>query len=326
MAIPTSFIVNRFPPQVSETGAGGPSGQAGGPRGRGMGGPPPISTRPGPPAEFVRFPTSDRMMLHALLWQPKKGGKTAAIYIPGFGGSFACPNDLNPVAEILTERGYAFFAMNVRTVVPPGIMYARFEDCVPDIDGAVQFLKARGFTHVVLIGDSLGTPRAMHYLKEKDEAAIEGLIVLGGIPSPYLEAQQRWDDDNKDRFDRFLDEARKAVKDGRERELLTFDDWFPGTALTLSAASFLNMFGPPGDSPADAVDSASAVEVPTLVLHGSNDTTSVPENARTIYTALTHAAKRDLVFVNCDHFFFTEAQARTYGTEIANWLERVLPQ
>ncbi len=282
-------------------------------------GPPPISTQPGPPAEFVRVFTDDRAMLHALLWRPANA-ETVAIYIPGFGGSFCCPNDLNTVAEMLMGRGFAFCAMNVRTVSPPGIMFARFEDCAEDIAAIVRFVQSRGLKHVVLIGDSLGAPRAVHYLQTKGADSIKSLIILGGIPSPYLEAQQRWDDADKRRYEQFLNTARSKIAAGAGQELLTFDDWFPGTPLTLSANTFLNLFGPPGECAAHVIDNADAVTIPTLVLHGSQDSTSVPANAEAIHNALRRTPRKELVFVDCEHFFFMEPHARAYGAEIVKWM------
>ena len=302
---------------------GGPGGRGGpgGGFGPGMG----LMSEPGPLAEFIRFGTEDHMMLHALLWTPPQESKTAVIYVPGFGGGFACPNDLNPLAKTMISAGYAFMAINMRTVAPPGILFASFEDCVPDIDGAVQFVKTRGFTDVVVIGDSLGGPRTVYYWSKKKDSAIKALIFLGAIQSPYLEARLRWTEEECAQYDEFLQKARDCAAQGKGREILTYPAWFPGVPLTLSAQSFVNMFGAPDDCNVNFVKYGPEVTVPVLVIHGKRDATALPENSQAIFESLSAAPRRDFQLVDCDHFFVMAPDALKYGEALVKWLLEVVP-
>ncbi len=292
-----------------------------GPTSGGPGGP----NEPLPLAEFVRYFTEDKIPLHALLWSPPAGSKTVAIYVPGMGGGFACPNDLNPVARTLIKSGYAFMAINTRSVNPPGIMFAKFEDCIPDLAAAVGYAKSRGFTDVVLIGDSLGGPRVSYYWAETREASVRAIVFLGAIKSPYLEAQMRWNDEERAQYEQFLQKARDYVAQGRGREILTYP-WFKEMPpVMFSAQTFVNLFGTPDDSKANTITYAPEITLPALVMHGKRDSRSLPKNSEDIFEALTAASRKDFVLVDSDHFFVAPPQAKAVGEAMATWLKQVVP-
>lgn len=289
--------------------------------GGGPGGPP----QPQPLTEFVRYMSEDHMPLHALLWSPPEGSKTVAMYVPGMGGGFVCPNDLNPVAESMIQNGYAFMAINTRSVMPPGIMFAIFEDCVADIGAAVQYVKARGFTDVVLIGDSLGGPRTAYYWTETKDPAVKAIVFLGAIKSPYLEAQLRWNQEEQAAYDAFLDNARRLVAEGKGRELLSYP-WFKEMPpVMFSAQTFVNLFGTSDDSNANTLQYAPEITVPVLVMHGERDSRSLPKNSEDIYDALSATPKKDFLLVDSDHFFVSPPEAMAIGGAMVKWMEEVVP-
>ena len=292
----------------------------GGPGG-GPGGPPQAQ----PLAEFVRYMSEDRMPLHALLWSPPEGSKTVAIYVPGMGGGFVCPNDYNPVAAAMIQSGYAFMAINTRSVMPPGIMFAMFEDCVPDLAAAVEYVKSRGFTDIVLIGDSLGGPRTAYYWVERKDPSVKAIVFLGAIKSPYLEAQLRWNEEEQAAYDAFLENARQAVAEGRGRELRSYP-WFKEMPpVMFSAQTFVNLFGSPEDSKANTMKYAPEITVPVLVMHGKRDSRSLPKNSEDIYDALTAASRKDFVLVDSDHFFVSPPEAMAVGGAMVKWLKEIVP-
>jgi len=282
-------------------------------------------TRP----EFLRYKTEDQEILQALLWLPPKDTKTLVIYGPSATGGFSGQHDLLPVAGAITSKGFAFMATNVRTVgVPNGWTFARFEDCVKDVGAAVQCAKSRGFENLALIGHSLGGPRAMYYWVQTRERSVRALVFMGSIVSPYGEARFRWPKSKAAEYDAFLQKVRDLVRQGKGEEVLTFRDYFLAPvppSLTLSAQSFVNIFGTPEECNASTVKFGPQVTIPTLVVHSTQDEIAVPKNAEEIYASLTAAPRRDLIWVEGSHMLADADDARKYGEVIADWLREVVP-
>jgi len=275
------------------------------------------------PTEFVRYPAAARLMLHGLLWKPAQATASVVVYVPGFGGGFAGPNDLNSFVAPLVADGHAMLAINTRAVSPTGMVYAHFEDCLEDIDAALSFLRSRGYTSIVMVGDSLGGCRVAYYLAHRAEHGIAAVAFLGGIVSPYMEARFRWNETERACYDAFLETARRMVAERRGREVVSFP-WGGGRPLTVSAETLVNFFGTPSDGNTDVLSHAKSINVPTLVLHGSRDGVALPENGQIIHAALTEAPSRELVIVNADHFFMTQADALAYAQPLAEWIARTL--
>ena len=278
--------------------------------------------------EFVRYKTEDQEILQALLWFPEEDTKTAVIYVPSATGGFSGQHDITPIARAITRKGYAFMATNVRTVgVPNGWTFARFEDCVQDVEAAVRYAKSRQFENLALVGHSLGGPRAMYYWVQTREPSIRALVFMGSIVSPYEEAQLRWPESKRAEYDAFLQKIREIVSRGRGEEVLTFRDYFlppVPPSLTLSARTFLNLFGAPAECNASTVKFGNQVTIPTLVVHSTHDEIAVPKNAEEIYASLTSARQRDLIWVEGSHMLAQAEDARKYGEVIGNWLSKIV--
>lgn len=278
-----------------------------------------------PLAEFVRFFTEDKMMLHGLLWQPAGKSRVVALYVPGMTGNFASPQEMNGFVTPLLEAGYAVLAVNLRIVSPPGLVHSRFEDCVPDLAAAVQFLQSRDFTSIVLIGDSLGSARCTYFWHQQKPESVQALVLLAAVPSPYEEARQRWNETERQRFDGHLKRVRELLAAGKPQETVFYPEFQPGRGIALSAATWLNTFGPPPECNASTVKFLPEVTIPVLVLHGEKDEISVPESARAVFDAASAAPRRDLLWADAGHFFFTPEEAMRYSRPLADWLRSVAP-
>jgi len=286
------------------------------------------NTRP----EFLRYETDDHEILQALLWDSPRDGKAIVIYVASATGGFVGQHDLGSVAVPIRGKGYAFMAINVRTLGrPDGWVFSRFEDCVQDVGAAVRVAKSRDFTDIVLVGHSLGGPRAMYYWVQTREQSVRALVFMGSIVSPYGEAQLRWPKEKRAEYDRFLQYARDLIAQGRGGEVLTYKDFFrePGATvppnLTLSAQTFVNLFGAPHESNASIVKFADQITIPTLVIHSPEDEMAIGKNAEEIYAKIKGAPRRDLVWVKGAHMLNKAEDARNYGHAIAQWLWEVVP-
>jgi pimeloyl-ACP methyl ester carboxylesterase len=278
-----------------------------------------------PLAEFVSYTTEDKVLLNALLWMPPGGTKTVVIYVPGMTGGFIGVHEINPAAEGLTSKGYAFLAVNMRTAGLHGMLFARFEDYVKDIDAAIRFAKSRGLTEVVLYGVSLGGPRIMYYWAQTRDPSVRALVFMGCIKSPYLEAQLRWNESERARYDTFLQGARDRVAQGRGNEVLSYTDWFPKLTVTLSAQTFVNIFGTLAESNASTVKFGPQITIPAIIIHGLKDEIALPPNGQAIYDSLTAAPRREIVWVeDAGHYLIKGAVADKYAETLVTWLPKFI--
>jgi len=279
--------------------------------------------------EFVRYNTEDQSVLQALLWVPDDSVKTAVIYVASATGGFCGTHDLSPIAKAITDKGYAFMTPNVRTIGDPnGWTYARFADCVLDVDAGVNFLKGRGFDNFILVGHSIGGTRAIYYWVQRREPTIRALVFMGSIISSYGEAQLRWSEEKKAEYEMFLEKVREMVRQGKGEEVVTFNDFFKFPVppmMTAAARTVLDIFGAPHECPSSTVKYGDQVTIPALVVHSKDDDIAVPKNAEAIHASLTASPRKDLIWVTGSHMLSDPEASKTYGEAIAGWISEVVP-
>jgi alpha-beta hydrolase superfamily lysophospholipase len=279
-----------------------------------------------PRAEFLLFDTEDKVTLNALLYLPDTPTKNTVIYVPGMTGGFSGLHDYGPMAARLSEIGYALLVPNQRTACLHGMLFARFADYVTDIRAVVEIAKSRGLAEIALFGTSLGGPRIINYWRATKEPAIKALGFVSSIKSPYLEAQIRFDAAKRADFDAHLAKCRALVKEGRGREMLTYEDWFPERDMNLAAHVFVDIFGTLEESDASTVKFGHEVTIPAVVIHGTADDIALMPNAEAIYESLKNAPKRDLIRVEGGNHFLTRGRiAEDYAKAVSGWLGKNLP-
>ena len=289
-----------------------------------------------PLAEFINYKAADGANLNALLYLPEKPGSSVVILIPGGTGGFIDGfHDYTPLAEQLTEKGYAFLLANMRTAGTHGWFYDRFESAEQDVGAAVEMAKARGLNQIILVGVSLGGPRAVYFWDRTREPAIKAIVFLASITSPYLEGRVRLDATQRAAFDAVLVKARTLISQGKGYELVCFiyfgnvgECSAPGSGLTLSAESFINYLGSPEESNAVSIKYPPQLTLPAAVIHSANDELSHPPVAREIYDSLTVAARRDLIWIEeegVSHYLTPGKSATVYARAVVNWILEVVP-
>lgn len=277
-----------------------------------------------PLAELVAMRTDDGVLLHGLHYRPRQPSATVVIHVPGGPGAFYSIQDMAPVARTLNDAGYHFLSVNTRTAGTNGMLYARFDDYRRDLDAAVRLALQRGLTDIVLLGQSLGTARAVYYVARTGQPDIRALVLAAPIPSPYLEAQFRWNDAERARYDAFLAEQRQAVAAGDGRALASYRWWGNDRILEVSAATWVDVFGTPEESDASTVEFAPEVALPVLVVYGTEDETVRPELARQVLSAFTASPVRDLRAIEgANHVFIGHEQA--LADIVRDWLLEHVP-
>ncbi len=143
------------------------------------------------PCFVVDIETPKKIALKGLWFGPQKPVRTI-IWIHGltssaFSGHSTIEKLVSRDTAVLTfsNRGHDNVARVRRTDGKPGITagaaYERFEDCVDDIQGAIDFARAQGARDIFLAGHSTGCQKAVYWAYKnasKKNTRVKGLILL----------------------------------------------------------------------------------------------------------------------------------------------------
>ncbi|HEV3481332.1 MAG TPA: alpha/beta fold hydrolase [Candidatus Acidoferrales bacterium] len=278
--------------------------------------------------DLILVEAEDKVVLNGLLWEPQKASDSLVIMVPGgtTGAALYPAHDYSPLANALTDNGYAFLLGNLRASYNNA--YAEYGDAVKDIAAFVAYAKSKGYARIAILGISLGGPRMAQYVAERNDSAVKAVGFIASIPSPYLEFQVRSNEADKRRLEETLEHARELVAQGKGHEPVAYDNWFPGAVSVMGTAkALISFFGAPSDPSApSSIKYAPKIKVPALVIHGDKDELALPPNAQKIYDSLTAAPQRDLIWVKgASHYLTPGPLAQSYARLTVDWLVRNFP-
>ncbi|HTX15136.1 MAG TPA: alpha/beta fold hydrolase, partial [Candidatus Baltobacteraceae bacterium] len=141
--------------------------------------------------DLILIRAEDKVSLNGLLWEPQKASDSLVIMVPGgtTGAALFPAHDYSPLANGLTEIGYAFLLCNLRASY--NNPFAEYSDAVKDIAAFVAYAKSKGYARIAVLGISLGGARMAQYVAERNDPAVKAVGFMASIPSPYLEFQIR---------------------------------------------------------------------------------------------------------------------------------------
>jgi len=284
---------------------------------------------------FHRIYTQDGVELHGLLHEPDQTTTSVLVHVHGMAGNFYENKFVDAIAEKLTSQGVALCVFNNRgcelmkdtyqvvkddsqEIIRVGGAYEKFEDCIPDIKAAVDFVEEKGFADIHLSGHSLGCPKTSFYVTETNDQRIKSLALLS--PSDMLGLVR----DDKAQFDKDITEANILIEKGEGETLLT--DWIWGE-VPLSANTFVSLFGDESKAgifnfyePEDRLEVLSKITIPTYAVMGRKDdalVVSIEETFSRIEAALINSSKVETeVLGDANHGY------RGHEDEIANSLAK----
>jgi len=278
--------------------------------------------------DLILVEAEDKAALNGLLWEPQGASDSLVLLVPGgtTGAALFPAHDYSPLANALTDSGYAFLVSNMRAAYNNA--YAEYTDAVKDIAAFIAYAKSKGYARIAILGISLGGPRMAQYVAERNDPVVKAVAFIASIPSPYLEFQVRGSEADKRRLEEMLQHARALVAQGKGQEPVGFENWFPGGVSFMGTAkAMIGFFGAPTDpGTPSSVRYGPKIKVPALVIHGDKDELSLPPNAQTIYDSLTASPQRDLIWVKgASHFLTPGPLAESYARPISDWLARNFP-
>ncbi len=208
------------------------------------------------PVHLADIETPKKFKLDGVWYGPKKA-KRVVILVHGLGG-----NMLNAFASqcaaVITNNDTAVLSFNNRghglvskayksapktkkgyVRITAGSVHEVFEDCVDDIDGAVQYARAHGGKEVYLAGHSTGCQKSIYWASKRKSAGVKGIILFAPI-SDY--AGMRMEVGDK-AIRKALASAQKLVSANKKHHLLPPSVW----PSMIDAQRFISLYSKGGN-------------------------------------------------------------------------------
>lgn len=117
-----------------------------------------------------------------------------------------------------------------------GTAYEKFQDCVDDVQGVMNFARKKGAKKIFLLGHSTGCQKSV-YWASKGGRGVNGLILLG----PLSDFADTLVPNKRAHYRAGLALAKKLVRSGRGLELMPkkYTEW-----LFLTAARYVSLYTP----------------------------------------------------------------------------------
>jgi pimeloyl-ACP methyl ester carboxylesterase len=219
--------------------------------------------------ELCTFKTSDNERLHGLLFNPSEASDLALLFVHGVAMNFYLP-PLVTFGEELSGRGFHSFVINTRghdwisragnLAKFGGAAYENLEDCLPDLDGALEHLRQRNYRRFVLIGHSLGAIKSIIYQGTRQRDDVICLVSCSAPRQFYSERVAR-----QAGFRELIEKAEAMIAAGRGEELIPVG--VGSTPGIFTARSHVNKYG--RDDNNDCRPYAKRIGCPLLAIVGS---------------------------------------------------------
>lgn len=253
--------------------------------------------------EICTFKTADNERLHGALFTPTEGpSDLALIFVHGVAMNFYLP-PLFTFGQELAARGFHGFAINTRghdwisragnLAKFGGSAFENLEDCLPDLDGAVDYIKKRGYRRFILIGHSLGAIKSIIYQGTRQRPEVVGIVSCSAPRQFFSERVAR-----QAGFRELIEKAEALVAEGKGEELIPVG--VGSTPGIFTARSHVNKYG--RDDRNDCRPYAKHLGCPLLAIVGSAEPKFFYEYAQEIVAAAAPNATCRLVD-GANHFY-----------------------
>jgi pimeloyl-ACP methyl ester carboxylesterase len=176
--------------------------------------------------QLCTFKTADNQRLHGLLFTPSgELSDLALVFVHGVAMNFYLP-PLAIFGQELAQRRYHCFVINTRghdwiaraenLTKFGGSAYENLDDCLFDLDAALDYLHKQGYRRFVLVGHSLGAIKSIIYQGTRQRVDVVSIVSCSAPKQFYSERVSR-----QPGFLETIEKAETMVAEGRGGELLS---------------------------------------------------------------------------------------------------------
>lgn len=239
-------------------------------------------------------------------------------YFATVWGKLLAKNDIGFIYE--HNRGHSIendIVMKDGSFKRCGCMYEIFEDCIYDIDLAIQTAKEKGYKRIILLGHSLGCNKVIYYYYKK-HPNILGMI-LASAPD-MIESHLLIEPD----YEELLKEAKENIDKNQPTKLLhkMIEDY-----MYMSSQTYYNWFHKnsnlnnlPIISNPKNWEQLETIDVPILTFSGSKDE-DYYLHLDLLKEKATNCKKFEYQIIENTGHTYQEKEQET-GTLILNWINK----
>jgi pimeloyl-ACP methyl ester carboxylesterase len=236
--------------------------------------------------EIHTFKTVDNERLHGALLTPLHDkSDLALIFVHGVAMNFYLP-PLFTFGQQLATRGHHCFVINTRghdwisragnLTKFGGSAYENLDDCVADLDAAIEFLRHHHYRRFILIGHSLGAIKSIIYQGTQQRRDVIGIVSCSAPKQFYSERVAR-----QPKFREVIEQAEALVNAGKSEELISVG--VGATPGIFTARTHLDKYGK--DDRNDCRPHAKNIGCPLLAIAGGAEPPFFHEYAQEIAAA-----------------------------------------
>ncbi|MGK7955894.1 MAG: DUF1749 domain-containing protein [Crocosphaera sp.] len=269
--------------------------------------------------EIVTVKTSDSRSLTGLLWEDNtcQENKTIIIHIRGKTGTPITEPLTAEMAEIYVNNNIATLVIELHRSGYGGSLESVAEMDVEDINAFVQSVLNRGYTSIILTGQSLGSNSIMRYCVQSPHPNIIAMVHFGPTQDCANWLQKYLGSDD---YNHLFQQAEKAIKNSSKNQDLIGKPPYDKMLSPSRPDAWLSWWGPDADTA--NLKTISQVKIPILMLCGSNDFFNDRERIDTLKNAAINSPLTDIIwYEGCGHNFANfEKQA---ANDVVNWLNQL---
>ena len=181
-----------------------------------------------------------------------------------------------------------------------------------EVSQAIEALRQRGASRIVLIGHSIGGSFALRYARTH---ALAGVIVI--VPAPYLDLPGFHQKVQSD-----LDRAASMKAGGQGDDKAWFTDWNTNQthkSLSMTANTFLSLYDPQGPMNIDQNASALPAGLPVLWISATDESEKNREGNASAFARVPDASHARFIEVDADHLHAPDASV----VPVLAWLRQL---
>ncbi|MGB7444410.1 MAG: alpha/beta hydrolase [Coleofasciculaceae cyanobacterium] len=270
-------------------------------------------------AEMVTVQTSDGRNLVGFLWGggDSQANQTVVLHVRGKTGTPITEPLFTKLAEVYNQNQIAALVIELRRSGYGGSMQATSSMDVDDIDAFVNLLCQRGYTRIILSGQSLGSNSIMRYQVQCHHPNVVALVHMAPTQdcADWLKKHI-----GSDVYQSLLTQAKTAVAEGCGNQGLIGKPPYQNMLSPQRPDSWLSWWSPEADTA--NLKTIGKVDIPMLLLCGSQDFFNDRDRLNQLQAAATRSPVTDIIwYEGCGHNFANFE--RKTAEDVVSWLNKL---